>query len=508
MQDPKFEKSKILYDQSRFTEALNVALDVKNATIKTFEYQLHLGNIYFELNEHNSAIKCFKRSIKIKNHKYALINLANVYYQKKDFGEALKFTQKAYKLNSKDESLAIRVAQLHMELLDNQAALEVLSMYEKSVHFISADYQVSKTSILINMKRYSEAALAANAALKLNPSDRISNKNKVIISWRLGDVQGSISHALSALKINENDNELFFFIHSLHVQLPHLNVKLPKFSETRKGAIMSGPHFVVLALINQFIKGDMSSCLKLLRYVKQIQNNGALSQINETDRKFFIAYSGLINKLLPYFEELNGCSRNVVYHIGESHCLTFAHHELTLDGIKYKVEPRIIFGAKAFHLGDKKMNQYKALFRLNIQATPKHAKILCSFGEIDCRDNEGIILHCRKTGKTLLDVTKQTVTNYLSFITEIMGERPDISVTLLNVPAPKKLSYLNDEDALALRSVVSHFNEFLSDFAGKTSIKILDQYSLTKNEIGFSNNRHHCDSRHLGPTIIQRINTF
>ena len=47
---------------------------------------------------------------------------------------------------------------------------------------------------------------------------------------------------------------------------------------------------------------------------------------------------------------------------------------------------------------------------------PSGSEVFLSFGEIDCRREEGILNYCNKYNKSIKDVVVQTVSNYVKFI--------------------------------------------------------------------------------------------
>ena len=65
------------------------------------------------------------------------------------------------------------------------------------------------------------------------------------------------------------------------------------------------------------------------------------------------------------------------------------HQFLRIQGTVFKVKPRMIFGTKAYHLSNQGCNKYKAFFKNYVSEIPDKALVLLSFGEIDCRKEEG-----------------------------------------------------------------------------------------------------------------------
>ena len=62
----------------------------------------------------------------------------------------------------------------------------------------------------------------------------------------------------------------------------------------------------------------------------------------------------------------------------------------------YKIKSLITFGAKTFHLSKEDKNKYKSITSYNFKSLPKGSRVFLSFGEIDCRPNEGFIIAAEK----------------------------------------------------------------------------------------------------------------
>ena len=79
----------------------------------------------------------------------------------------------------------------------------------------------------------------------------------------------------------------------------------------------------------------------------------------------------------------------------------------------YTITPKITFGAKAFHFSTEKEDAFKAITRANFNSCPDGSKVFISFGEIDCRLNEGFMHAAAKHKKLMVDLINETVSGYL-----------------------------------------------------------------------------------------------
>ena len=95
-------------------------------------------------------------------------------------------------------------------------------------------------------------------------------------------------------------------------------------------------------------------------------NFGKQKNFEPKDLNFVKAYSSFLhslNKMATQESLTNNLSnKNIIYHLGESHCLSFAHRTIQINGQKFRIKPLITVGAKAWHLTDKKHNKQKPFF--------------------------------------------------------------------------------------------------------------------------------------------------
>ena len=75
----------------------------------------------------------------------------------------------------------------------------------------------------------------------------------------------------------------------------------------------------------------------------------------------------------------------------------------------------ITFGAKAFHFSTAENNNFKAITLHNLNRIPRNSDVFLSFGEIDCRLNEGIIVAQKKTNTKIKILIESTVNGYVNW---------------------------------------------------------------------------------------------
>ena len=191
-----------------------------------------------------------------------------------------------------------------------------------------------------------------------------------------------------------------------------------------------------------------------------------------------------------------------IYHIGESHSLTFRDYIINDNDTSYVVKPTIIFGLKAWHLSQNNDNRFKSIFKEMIKLIPNNSKVLISIGEIDCRENEGIIDRHFKTSEKIEIIINNTINGYLELIQKYITDK-NLDPYFISVPAP--IINENSKHKKLRISVVNTFNNSLKKNIQKFNGNYLDTYSLTSNKEGTSNNKFMIDEIHLHPKVFELI---
>ena len=219
---------------------------------------------------------------------------------------------------------------------------------------------------------------------------------------------------------------------------------------------------------------------------------------------FCDAYSIFIGKLLDATWEMVPVSENKVYHLGESHSLSYAHRNITVGGSNFRIAPRITFGAKAFHFSRTKEDSFKAITKAHFVSLPNNSKVFLSYGEIDCRPNEGFISAARKRDKPLEELIDQTTVGYVQWFLEQNADQRH-HLYFINVPAPvydEKLS--SDLNSEVLRTVAL-FNAALKKCSLEHGFDTVNVFKFTAGSEGFSNGLFHVDGHHLGAKALEEI---
>ena len=129
--------------------------------------------------------------------------------------------------------------------------------------------------------------------------------------------------------------------------------------------------------------------------------------------------------------------------------------------------------------------------------------MLFSFGEIDCRINEGILKYFKNNLLlSISDIQKSTIVNYLKFICEFKISK-NFQIIIQGIPSPN--ISLGAEDKLYFEffiKSVSEFNIILKHYSAQFGFEFIDLHAHTNRGDGRSNSLFHIDEHHLSPEAI------
>jgi tetratricopeptide (TPR) repeat protein len=434
----------------------------------------NLGMVERLLGNYQDAVSAFKRSIIIKpDYVEAFFNLANLYLQISNLPEA--------EINYKH---ALRI----------------------NPNFTQASQNLGAT--LIKMKRKADAADIYMAALEFSPLNDAVLLSLGGVFKDMGELQKSIN-CYEKIRKNKNDHvESFTRWMSIKVQLGDFssinNALIFHVSSSLARELENYPRFQIYKSILDFLVRDLASCryhLEKFSYLRQI---GETSSLSKKNLQFCNAFYDILTLLVKKLSANDLKSDNKVFHFGESHCLSFAHCSIKNNNFQTYLTPVITFGAKAFHFSTTENNNFKAITLQNLNRIPRNSDVFLSFGEIDCRLNEGIIEAQKKTNKKITSLVESTVYGYVQWFLD-SNTKNNHSFWFFNVPAPVFRNDRSSVDNRAVAEVVTLFNETLAAILEKNQLRLIDVYSGTNNNLGFSNLKHHIDGIHLGHSIITEI---
>ena len=463
-----------LYNQGRFEEVLAKAKHL----IDLFPKEVTLHNIQgvsnAALQRYDAAIDSYRQAIKI-----------NPYYPDSysNMGSALK--GKGY---------------LDAAIDSYKQALKIKPDYAEAYYNMGISLH-EKDDLDAAIKSYKQA-------LKIKPNYAECYSNLGVAFQDKGDLEAAMGSYKQALKIKPDYAECFVNRESLQLQISegkNLEKNLEQHvNKSLKKILIENPEHQIYEAIYQFINRDYVSSIASLRRYNILVEVGIKNRINKKAQQFCEAYSTFINSLIEKKPTFLAINKNKIYHIGESHCLSYAHHEVTVDQQTFFISPMITFGTKAYHFAKQQENSFKVITRRNLDKIPNNSVVLISIGEIDCRANEGLIQAAQKTGEPLEKLIQETVGGYITWFLAA-NEKNKHRYNFLNVPAPvyKIQHTLSANQQVA--NVIRVFNKTLRKTLSDHYLELIDVYQPTANKTYFSNNRYHCDAIHLDKRILGLI---
>tara|TARA_B100001250_G_scaffold264438_1_gene228000 strand:+ start:3649 stop:5547 length:1899 start_codon:yes stop_codon:yes gene_type:complete len=466
----------------------------------------NLGGILRNLGKPKEAELSLRKAININpNFADAHLNLGSVL---KDLGrlqEAELSLKKAIEINP---NFAIPHSNLGIILRDlgkfKQAELSLRKAIEINPNF--ADTHLNMGNVLKDLGRLKEAELSLRKAIEINPNFAIAHTYLGIILKDLGRLKEAELSLKKAIEINPNFEDSKHTMGSILGDLGKLKelILLLK-SMVDSNSFNEGYKIIALVriTISNLLIGDFSKTFRYINITKKFIKEVGIDTIkNEKDKKYSLAYIQLISSLYPKLKkEDKNREKKRIPHIGESHSLSFAHQTLSISSQLKKIQPVLITGGKAWHFANKKNNLWKDSLTQQIKNHTYSDRIFISFGEIDCRKDEGILTYSIKNNKNISEVCKKTIKGYLDYMEETLSSNYSKRY-YFGIPAPKRKNELLDELDIKRIKLIKIYNLLLKKEVLSRSSYFLDVYELTSKQNGENNNIHMCDNCHLSPKCL------
>ena len=133
---------------------------------------------------------------------------------------------------------------------------------------------------------------------------------------------------------------------------------------------------------------------------------------------------------------------------------------------------------------------------MNLNMLPRGSLVFLSFGEIDCRINEGIIPAAAKSKKSIELIAREVASGFVSWVFN-QSLVNNHQYFFFNVPAPVYDKRFSNPENLQMSEVVKIFNNELARKVAAVGMNLIDVHEKTADQIGFSNGFFHCDAHHL-----------
>jgi hypothetical protein len=370
-------------------------------------------------------------------------------------------------------------------------------------------YDIEGT-VHVRLRDYGRAIESYRKALDINPEYAEVYNNLSAAQQASGDLEGAIASCGKALEIRPDYGQAAANILSLSIQMDR---PLGQFAEQTQNLARTDLYLATCMAIRSFINGALDDVRTQLASLESVMTEAALAALSPVNRVFVSAYHRFLSELCAgdAAQEMPtdgpGPTLREVFHIGESHCLSFGHQTLLTEDASYVVRPRIIFGAKAWHFASSAASGYKSVLKDHIRRIPDGSVVFLSFGEIDCRPDEGIIQYHSKHGGDLDSVTKKAALGYVRYV-ESCFHGTKTQRFYFEVPAPVRdeAGIGSDPATHEMRvGVIRMFNEALKTEVTASRAKFVEIHELTADDQGSSNLLYICDPRHLGTNAWPKI---
>jgi tetratricopeptide (TPR) repeat protein len=455
-----------MYRQGLLSEAATLYKEILQENPEQTDAIVNLANILVSAGNVTAGINLYKKALKIEsNNPIALNNLGN-----------------AFKLAGKIELAALSYKEALIQKPNYANALNNLSLLELKRNNLQAASKFIEQALKLEANR-SEFLNTYGAIL-----EEKGQSNEALLTFKLA-VKNAPEHIESYINLTKSRLQ-FFNQRKRELE----KIDLSRFPDCQNKFILG-----VQVALESYLVGKIDNAERVLKKLKILPGTDSNKQSS-----YATAYFKLLNNLCPRIKNQKTDVTDKIFHIGDSHCLSFAHQTVSVNDQKYKIVPILTIGAKSYHFTTTKTNKYKSITLKNIEDLPLGSKLFISFGEIDCRIDEGYLVAAKKNNINLDDLIKSTVDAYICwFTTQVLNFGHKIA--FLNVPAPIYRRKLSKTKNLSVLEVIRLHNKYIDLKAKELGYNVIDVYSITTGPDGFSNLRHHIDTQHLGPTAIHAI---
>ncbi|WP_269623838.1 tetratricopeptide repeat protein [Prochlorococcus marinus] len=493
----KLEEAKTLYCQA--------------IELNPFLYEAHsnLGNVLKDLGYLQEAETCMRKAIELKpDDAITHMNLGNMLREIGQLDEAESLTRKSITLSPNNAIAHSNLGSILKELgqLD-EAVLSTRKAIELQPNYAMAHFNLG--TILRDLAKFEDAEILTNKAIELNPNFAEAYSGLGSIYRDLGKLNDAYIAMRKAININPNFVDAHLNLATILTDLGKLDELIHLSKSTLAMKLMNiGDRSIaeIQISIAYLLKGKISQSRTHVNRCHQLIKQGGLNLIkNKINRNHTSNFAHFISRLCS---KLNNPSQSLsnkkIPHIGESHCLSFAYKSLNLESESKYIQPILITGAKAWHFANNKNNLWKDSLNQQINQNTYSDQIFISFGEIDCRKEEGILHYSITKGKDFSGVCERTIKGYLDYM-EILLSKNYSKRYYFGVPAPLIKKELLDELDIIRIDIIKKYNSFLKKEVLIRGSYFLDVYSLTSRNDGQNNNLYMCDNTHLSPECLSLL---
>jgi len=494
-------KGNILVELGNFSAAESAYIDAISANPQQIDSYNNLAILLRKVNRAEEAMLVCKNALKLNRNNVSIINtLGLCYFDCEQFEVADHYF-------SKTISIAPTFIPAHLNLVRSfysQGKFDDAIRYLKQLlEEYPNIYQIklSLADIFRDEKYYLEAISEYKKVLVADVRNFDASNNLGVCLLAIGEVYSAIEIFSQALNIRSDDlsvlrNLCICFSASQNYQ--RIVKLIDKYERRVDDCDLH--QLYIYAAITYWLTGDKSNVKKYLDLAK----TGLKVNPLKKSERFLRAYYVYLNTLCDTMEIHVKPDFEKIYFVGDSHTLVHNQQVLENGNQKYFCVAKLILGCKIWHLIELQENQFKFSLNCVLKSLPNNSKVVFNFGEIDCRENEGIILQIKKNSKNVIEICEDMVFRYTKIIEEI-AEYKNFSTYLMGIPAPviEIDGTLSDDQSLRIH-IISQLNKKLKSCCkNKKSLTFVDVYSITTDFEGKAKPGFHLDDFHLSQSSCQ-----
>ena len=115
-------------------------------------------------------------------------------------------------------------------------------------------------------------------------------------------------------------------------------MKYIKIFQVYRDELYLNPLFLILNSIHNLIENNIDIVKKNLKLIEGLNIKKSIT-LNKKEKKFCIAYYIFLKKIKKYKNIKLKDNFDYIYHIGDSHSLSFNQSSIVIDNMKYVIKP-------------------------------------------------------------------------------------------------------------------------------------------------------------------------
>ena len=440
-------------------------------------------------------------------------NLGIICQTNKHTKEAFVLYKKAIEIDPDHPDAYTNLGVLYKDLGNlDQALTSTLKSLELKPD--NSDAHINLGGIYRDLGNLDQALASTLKSLELKPNNAAALMSLGGIYQDLGNLDQALTSTLKSLELRPDSPDAHMNLGMIYEILNELDSALESYSKSAK-LIGQQNESSLTSLINTSAillqtnridnaKKTLSNALAIT-----LDKEIALKSVSIKNKKHNNAYLSYLSRLIPEIPHIKTIPEHQILHLGDSHCLAFTNQTIEFKGERCTIKPSLVKGAKAFHLSkESRRSQQKIGFEKRLrQNLDPYKYIFLSFGEIDCREDEGILSYCRKSGKAIQDISKSTAIRYFKWTANSLEKYKD-KLVYFGTPAPFRIdpnrgksSEISKHRLLA----ITVFNNTLATQCKESGAIFANVYELTADKDGYNSNDWMIDQFHLRPQALNDL---